>query len=77
MLRHLGLASLRLFGWLLAQVEAGFAGGAFAAYEGAYIVASLLWVWGAEGQHPDLWDLAGAGLCLIGATIILAAPRAG
>lgn len=29
-----GLACLALFGWLLAQVEAGFAGRAFAAYEG-------------------------------------------
>lgn len=72
-----GLASLALFGWLLAQVEAGFAGRAFAAYGGVYIAASLLWMWGAEGQRPDLWDLVGAGLCLIGAVVILAAPRAG
>ncbi|WP_156883460.1 YnfA family protein [Salipiger mucosus] len=71
------LTSLALFGWLLAQVEAGFAGRAFAAYGGIYIVASLLWMWAAEGQRPDLWDLAGAGLCLIGAAVILAAPRAG
>ena len=69
-----GLASLALFGWLLAQVEARFAGRAFAAYGGVYI-ASLLWMWVAEGQRPDLWDLAGAGLCLVGAAVILAAPR--
>ncbi|AXQ95425.1 YnfA family protein [Cereibacter azotoformans] len=72
-----GLVSLALFGWLLAQVDAGFAGRAFAAYGGVYIAASLFWMWGAEGQRPDLWDLAGAGLCLIGATVILAAPRPG
>lgn len=70
-----GVVSLALFGWLLAQVEAGFAGRAFAAYGGVYIAASLLWMWGAEGQRPDLWDLAGAGLCLLGAVVILAAPR--
>ncbi|SHI35469.1 YnfA family protein [Wenxinia saemankumensis] len=72
-----GLVALALFGWLLAQVGAGFAGRAFAAYGGIYIVASLLWMWGAEGQRPDLWDLGGAGLCLIGTVLILAAPRAG
>lgn len=72
-----GVASLALFGWLLAQVEAGFAGRAFAAYGGVYIAASLLWMWTAEGQRPDMWDLAGAALCLVGAVIILAAPRAG
>ncbi|EPX84077.1 YnfA family protein [Salipiger mucosus] len=72
-----GIASLALFGWLLAQVDTDFAGRAFAAYGGVYIAASLVWMWGAEGQQPDLWDLSGAGLCLIGAAVILAAPRAG
>lgn len=69
--------SLAFFGWLLAQVEARFAGRAFAAYGGVYIDASLLWMWGAEGQRPALRDLAGAGLCLAGAALILSAPRAG
>ena len=70
-----GLASLALFGWLLALVEAEFAGRAFAAYGGVYIAASLLWMWGAEGQRPDIWDIAGTGMCLLGAIVILAAPR--
>lgn len=70
-----GVASLALFGWLLAQIEVDFAGRAFAAYGGVYIAASLLWMWGAEGQRPDGWDISGATLCLVGATIILAAPR--
>jgi len=71
-----GIASLALFGWLLAQVEAGFAGRAFAAYGGVYIAASLLWMWSVEGQRPDGWDIVGVSLCLVGAVIILAAPRA-
>ncbi len=71
-----GIASLAAFGWLLAPVEAGFAGRAFAAYGGVYIAASLFWMWSAEGQRPDLWDIAGASLCLIGAAVILFAPRA-
>lgn len=70
-----GVASLVLFAWLLAQVEAGFAGRAFAAYGGVYISASLLWMWAAEGQRPNLWDLVGAALCLIGAMVILSGSR--
>ncbi|BBU53911.1 YnfA family protein [Mameliella alba] len=72
-----GVASLAVFGWLLAQIDTGFAGRAFAAYGGVYIAASLLWMWGAEGQRPDVWDAAGACLCLTGAAVILLAPRAG
>ena len=28
-----------------------------------------------EGQRPDRWDLVGAGVCLVGAAIILFAPH--
>lgn len=70
-----GVASLVVFGWLLAQVEAVAAGRAFAAYGGVYIAASLLWMWLAEGQRPDRWDLVGTAVCLFGAAIILGAPR--
>ncbi|SLN65773.1 YnfA family protein [Roseisalinus antarcticus] len=71
-----GIMTLALFGWLLAQVDTSLAGRAFAAYGGIYIVASLAWMWGVEGQRPDIWDLVGAGMCLLGAMVILAAPRA-
>ena len=70
-----GLFTLGVFGWLLSQVEASAAGRTFAAYGGIYIVASIGWMWWAEGQIPDRWDLFGAIICLVGATIILAAPR--
>ncbi|QFU07240.1 hypothetical protein PARPLA_01239 [Rhodobacteraceae bacterium THAF1] len=70
-----GILSLAIFGWLLAQVETAVAGRAFAAYGGVYIAASVLWMWLAEGQRPDRWDLVGTAVCLIGAMIILAAPR--
>ena len=72
-----GLASLALFGWLLAQVDTGFAGRTYAAYGGVYIMASLGWMWLAEGQRPDRWDGAGAVICLIGAAVILLAPHRG
>lgn len=72
-----GLASLVLFAWLLTLVDADHAGRTYAAYGGVYIAASLLWLWIVEGARPDRFDLAGAALCLVGAAIILWAPRAG
>ena len=44
---------------------------------GIYIVASLVWLWAAEGQRPDRWDLSGRALALVAAAIILFAPRNG
>jgi small multidrug resistance family-3 protein len=70
-----GLAALAAFAWLLTLVEAEMAGRAYAAYGGVYIAASLLWLWGVEGHRPDRFDLTGAAICLVGAGIILFAPR--
>ncbi|WP_395447470.1 YnfA family protein [Aminobacter sp. UC22_36] len=70
-----GLVSLVAFAWLLALVEANAAGRAYAAYGGIYIAASLGWLWLAEGIRPDRWDMVGAAICILGASIILLAPR--
>ena len=71
-----GVASLALFAYLLTLVDSPLAGRAYAAYGGVYIAASLAWLWAVEGARPDRWDALGAGVCLIGAAIILFAPRA-
>lgn len=71
-----GSASLVAFAWLLTLVPSDHAGRAYAAYGGIYIVASLLWLWMAEGQKPDRWDIVGAGLAILAAAVILFAPRA-
>ena len=71
------LLSLALFAYLLTLVDTPTAGRAFAAYGGVYIAASLTWMWLAERAAPDRYDLAGAAMCLIGAAIIVAAPRPG
>jgi len=72
-----GMASLVAFGWLLALAPAEHAGRAFAAYGGVYIAASLGWLWLVEGLRLDRWDAFGARLCLVGAGVILLAPRGG
>ncbi|WP_275286112.1 YnfA family protein [Halomonas elongata] len=72
-----GVASLILFAWLLSLSDADYAGRAYAAYGGIYIVASLGWLWLVEQRLPDRWDLFGAALCLAGAGVILLAPRGG
>ena len=71
-----GAASLILFAWLLTLAATNAAGRAYAAYGGIYIAASLGWLWLAEGVRPDRWDVAGAAICIAGASVILFAPRA-
>ncbi|TDJ61164.1 MAG: YnfA family protein [Nitrospina sp.] len=71
-----GLLALVIFALLLTRIDAAFAGRAFAAYGGVYIVASLAWLWIVEGAQPDRWDFFGAAVCLAGTAIILFGPRA-
>ena len=76
-----GMAALALFAYLLTLVEAdhagrAYAGRAYAAYGGVYIVSAIMWLWLVEGARPDRWDLIGAAVCLGGAAIILFGPRA-
>ncbi|MDX5411958.1 MAG: YnfA family protein [Rhodobacterales bacterium] len=71
-----GMASLALFAYLLTLADSAAAGRAYAAYGGIYIAASLFWLWAVEGVRPDRWDAFGVGLCLLGAFIIIAGPRA-
>lgn len=71
-----GVVSLIAFAWLLTLADTDAAGRAYAAYGGIYICASLVWLWVAEGVRPDRFDVTGAAICLIGAGVILLAPRA-
>lgn len=72
-----GVLSLIVFAWLLTRIDAAFAGRAYAAYGGIYILASMAWMWIVEGARPDRWDGFGVMLCVIGALVILFGPRAG
>ena len=70
-----GVAALITFAWLLTLVPTDAAGRAFAAYGGVYICVSLIWMAVVEKSPPDRWDLIGGAVCLIGAGVILFAPR--
>lgn len=70
-----GTISLIIFGVLLTRSEVAFAGRAYAAYGGVYIATSLLWLFVIEQVVPDWWDMIGVGICLVGAALILWAPR--
>ncbi|PFW97466.1 hypothetical protein COL32_04315 [Bacillus pseudomycoides] len=52
------------------QVFSSF-GRVYAAYGGVFILMSLLWGWMADKKTPDLFDWAGAAVCLVGVFIIL------
>jgi len=72
-----GMLSLALFAFLLTRIDVAFAGRAYAAYGGVYIAVSLLWLWLVEGTRPDRWDVWGALICLVGASVIDFGPRSG
>lgn len=70
-----GTLSLIVFAVALTRIDAAFAGRAFAAYGGIYIVSSLVWMRVVEGTTPRTTDFVGAAVCLIGAAIILYGAR--
>lgn len=70
-----GVMSLVAFGLLLTRVEAEYAGRAYAAYGGIYIVTALLWLGVVEKTRPLNTDWLGAAFCVVGALIILLGPR--
>ncbi len=66
---------LMLFAWSLSRTPAAFAGRAFAAYAGVYLVGALAWLIIVDRHRPDPWDLLGATLGLLGALIIVYGPH--
>ncbi|NAZ78040.1 YnfA family protein [Kineococcus sp. T13] len=72
-----GVLALGLYGFVAAlQPHAQF-GRVLAAYGGVFVVGSLLWGAVLDGYRPDRFDVAGAALCLVGAAVIVYAPRSG
>ena len=50
-------------------------GRVYTAYGGAFVVLSLLWGWKIDRVMPDRYDLLGAMIILLGAGVIMFAPR--
>lgn len=55
--------------------SSAFAGRAFAAYGGIYVVSSLAWMAVVEHMTPRVTDYVGAAVCVAGAGIILYGSR--
>lgn len=70
-----GIVALAGFAALLTRIDTEASGRAYAAYGGLYIGVALVWLAVVDGVRPDRFDLIGAAICLVGATVILAAPR--
>lgn len=65
--------SLALFAWLL-TLHPSAAGRTYAAYGGMYIAVALAWLYLVDGVTPTGWDVAGAGVALVGMAIIAMQP---
>jgi small multidrug resistance family-3 protein len=50
-------------------------GRVYAAYGGVFVVLAVLWGWWVDKKAPDLYDWIGAGICIIGVSVMLWAPR--
>lgn len=67
--------SLALFAWLL-TLHPTAAGRTYAAYGGMYIAVALLWLRFVDGIALTRWDIAGAGVALVGMAVIALQPTA-
>ncbi|MGE0472002.1 MAG: YnfA family protein [Nitrospira sp.] len=70
----IGAAILILYG-IIPTLQPAHFGRVYAAYGGMFILLSLLWGWGIDGDRPDRYDVMGAALCLGGMIVIMYAPR--
>lgn len=66
---------LSLYGIIAAFQSFPSFGRVYAAYGGVFIFLSVLWGWGIDNKTPDIYDWIGAGICLLGVSVILFAPR--
>ncbi len=71
----LGVLALGLYGVLATLQPDPHFGRILAAYGGIFVAGSLAWGIVVDRFKPDVWDWTGAALCLIGASVIMLAPR--
>ena len=66
--------ALAAFVWLLTLHPAA-TGRVYAIYGGVYIGVAILSLWVVNGIRPTIWDLVGCFVTLLGACIIIFAPK--
>lgn len=47
----------------------------YSAYGGIFIIMALIWGWAIQGIRPDVFDIIGATISLIGVIIVFYIPR--
>ncbi len=62
------------YGLVASQQPAGF-GRTYAAYGGVFVILSLLWAWHVDKVKPDLYDIVGAAVIVLGTGIVFFTPR--
>ena len=62
--------SLALFAWLLTLHPAA-SGRVYAAYGGVYVAVALMWLYFVDGVKLSVYDWVGAGVALLGMSIIV------
>jgi small multidrug resistance family-3 protein len=70
-----GIVALGAYGFVATQQPDPNFGRILAAYGGVFVAGSLTWAVVLDGFRPDLYDLAGAAICLTGVAVIMYAPR--
>jgi small multidrug resistance family-3 protein len=65
---------LILYG-VIPTLQTSHFGRIYAVYGGFFIVLSLLWGWGIDGNRPDRADLSGAFVALVGVCVMMYWPR--
>ena len=71
----LGAVALALYGVIATFQPDPHFGRILAAYGGIFVAGSLAWGIVVDRFQPDAWDWTGAALCLLGAGVMMLAPR--
>lgn len=69
------LGSVMLLYGVIPTFQVSHFGRIYAVYGGFFIALSLLWGWWCDGNRPDLWDVAGGAIALVGVLLIMYGPR--